>query len=107
MTATKTPILLTQLPPMRASHSALVRRTGAATGWNICRTGPGSGTSGAGARGGVGTGTGRSTTAGAGAVCGAGRGVGGAATGVACAQLTEARSSTNRRFSNVSRRLRR
>src|ERR1039458_8097036 len=36
-TATTTPILLTQLPPIKASHSSLVRCTGAATGWNIGR----------------------------------------------------------------------
>src|ERR1017187_3817404 len=34
MTATKTPILLTQLARMRASHSSLVRCTGPAGGWN-------------------------------------------------------------------------
>src|SRR5450631_586337 len=32
MTATKTPILLTQLPPIRASHSSLVRCAGATAG---------------------------------------------------------------------------
>src|ERR1035438_9151383 len=37
MTATKTPILLTQLPPIRASHSSLVRWIGSATVWNIGR----------------------------------------------------------------------
>src|ERR1019366_10017157 len=36
-TATTTPILLTQLPPIKASHSSLVRCTGAPTGWNIGR----------------------------------------------------------------------
>src|ERR1035437_6936091 len=36
-TATTTPILLTQLPPIKAYHSSLVRCTGAATVWNIGR----------------------------------------------------------------------
>src|ERR1035438_2169777 len=52
MTATKTPILLTQLPPIRASHSSLVRRAGAGTGWDRGGKGPGKGRGGWGRGGG-------------------------------------------------------
>src|ERR1039458_5875701 len=117
MTATKTPILLTQLPPIRASHSSLVRRAGASTGWNSGWKAPGNGGVGAGGGGG---GAGEGGGGGSGAVRGAGSGGGagigdwggrgGAATWAAKARRSAAAtelSRPNRRFSNSSRRLRR
>src|ERR1035437_8293040 len=76
MTATKTPILLTQLPPIKASHSSLVRCAGAATGWNIGRNASGNGGAGA---GGGGAGAGRVSDGGGGIGAGGSTGGGGGA----------------------------
>src|ERR1039458_2030938 len=73
MTATKTPILLTQLPPIRASHSSLVRRAGAGADWKGWRKAPGNGRA---CAGGVGGGAGERVGGGPGAVRGAGSGGG-------------------------------
>src|ERR1039458_3197071 len=109
MTATKTPILLTQLPPMRASHSSLVRRAEAGADWKGGRKAPGNGRAcagggggGAGERVGGGPGAVRGAGSGGGAGMGDWDGMGGGATWAAKARRSAAASalsSPNRRFS--------